>query len=243
VSEAAGGPASKEAPPPKKDPTPTDPLQRVVVYGASGRVGSRIVTEALDRGLYVTGVIHKTPLSAKHPNLSTVRGDILDAKSIERVVAGHGTVINAAGGAAVDNDPEKSLALLGAKALVEASRALGEAAPRIIFIGGASTLLSESGVTFLEEMDPPPGALAARLRGHLLALQYFRGVDDVAWTVATPPRGFAPGPRTGAYRLGTDTPVVDEAGESKISMEDFAAAVIDEIAAAKYVGKRFTAAY
>ena len=224
-------------------PRVEDASRRIVVYGASGRVGSRIVDEALERGLHVTGVIHRTPLAVTHENLSTVKGDILDAKSIAQIMVGHHAVINAAGGAAKDDDPQQSLALLGAKALVEAARTVGDEAPRIIFIGGASTLEAEPGVSFLEQMNPPPGPLAARLRGHLLALQYFRTVTDVKWTVATPPPSFAPGLRTGKFRFGEDTPVEDAQGESRISMEDFAAAVLDELAAAKYVGRRFTVAY
>lgn len=234
-----------KAPEPAPDKTPrvADKSRRVVIYGASGRVGSRIVDEALERGLHVTGVIHRTPLSVTHENLSTVRGDILDAKSIAEIMKGHHAVINAAGGAAKDDDPKQSLAYLGAQALVEAARTLGDDAPRIIFIGGASTLEAEPGVSFLEQMDPPPGPLSARLRGHLLALEYFRDVEGVKWTVATPPPSFAPGLRTGKFRFGENTPVEDAQGESRISMEDFAAAVLDELAAAKYVGKRFTVAY
>ncbi len=240
---APGEGDGKAAPTPEPTPRVADASRRIVVYGASGRVGSRIVDEALQRGLHVTGVIHRTPLAVTHENLSTVKGDILDAKSIAQIMVGHHAVINAAGGAAKDDDPQQSLALLGAKALVEAARAVGDEAPRIIFVGGASTLEAEPGVSFLDQMDPPPGPLAARLRGHLLALQYFRTVTDVKWTVATPPPSFAPGLRTGKFRFGEDTPVEDAQGESRISMEDFAAAVLDELAAAKYVGRRFTVAY
>jgi uncharacterized protein len=53
----------------------------------------------------------------------------------------------------------------------------------------------------------------------------------------------APGTRTGHHRAGTDQLLVDAAGKSYISAEDFAVAIVDEIEQPQFQGQRFTAAY
>jgi hypothetical protein len=138
------------------------------------------------------------------------------------------------------------MAVRSTETLLAAARRIGSGAPRIIMVGSSTTLVdpeSPDGATFLDQVRPPPGPLAARLEGHAMALELLREVTDVKWTMATPPRSFAPGERTGTYRFGDDQPVYDDAGKDLISIEDFAAAVFDELQAGKYVGKRFTVGY
>jgi putative NADH-flavin reductase len=52
-----------------------------------------------------------------------------------------------------------------------------------------------------------------------------------------------PGARTGVFRYGTDTLLFGEDGESRISFEDFAIALVDELETPKYIGQRFTIGY
>ena len=51
-----------------------------------------------------------------------------------------------------------------------------------------------------------------------------------------------PGERTGEYRTGDDRLLVDDEGNSAISMEDFAVALLDEAESADHVRRRFTVA-
>ena len=51
-----------------------------------------------------------------------------------------------------------------------------------------------------------------------------------------------PGERTGEYRTGEDRLLVDDEGNSAISMEDFAVALLDEAESADHVRRRFTVA-
>ncbi len=69
----------------------------------------------------------------------------------------------------------------------------------------------------------------------MIALEKLRKVDDFDWTAISPPTSIKPGERTGNYRLGTDTMVVDAADNGHISREDFAVAILDEIENPKYV--------
>jgi putative NADH-flavin reductase len=70
-----------------------------------------------------------------------------------------------------------------------------------------------------------------------------KGISDTSWTFVSPSSNFRPGERTGKFRVGGDTLLMDAQGRSSISMEDFAVAILDEIENPKYVNKRFTAGY
>ncbi len=54
---------------------------------------------------------------------------------------------------------------------------------------------------------------------------------------------FEPGERTGKFRLGKDDLIVDASGNSRISMEDYAIALVDELEKPKHRGERFTIGY
>ena len=59
----------------------------------------------------------------------------------------------------------------------------------------------------------------------------------------SPSAEFAPGTRTGKFRLGHDSLLADASGKSWISMEDFAMALVDELATPRHSRQRFTVGY
>ena len=219
---------------------------RIAVYGASGRVGSRIVAEALSRGYFVTG-IGRTPenIAQEHELLSVAKGDVLDSADVARLVAGHDVVISAVGGSNPDSDdPLLSIPRQAAESLVAALRSLGEAAPRMMVVGGGSTTLDESpGVPFVDPEDIPDGPRGTQMIGHRLALDYLRTIEDVRWTFVAPALQMRPGERTGKFRVGPGIVIRDDEDKSEISMEDLAVAILDEIENPHYIRARFTAAY
>lgn len=83
------------------------------------------------------------------------------------------------------------------------------------------------------------------MHAHGDALDFLRTVpvEEVHWTSLSPAATIEPGTRTGAYRLGLDDLVVDDHGNSLISTEDFAVALLDEIERDAHPGKRFTVGY
>jgi putative NADH-flavin reductase len=74
------------------------------------------------------------------------------------------------------------------------------------------------------------------------ALEIYRGAD-LDWTYLCPAAFIEPGKRTGRYRTGTEQLVTDERGESRISMEDYAVALLDEVEQPRFVRQRFTVAH
>lgn len=53
--------------------------------------------------------------------------------------------------------------------------------------------------------------------------------SPVDWTFFSPAALIEPGAKTGQFRLGHDTLLVDGKGKSRISVEDFASALVDEL--------------
>lgn len=215
----------------------------IVLYGATGNIGSKILTEALNRGHKVIGV-SRTPesITVKHPNFSTVKGDASDLKSMLAIIKGTDTVIFSVRGSGPNNYPEESLDYVASKVFIQASRQLGADAPRVIHLGGGSTLFNK-GVLALDTRPSTEGtAQHGLVWGHWLALQNYRATTAVKWTVVSPSGGYdAEGPRTGTYHQGWDEVLVDETGKSKpISHRDMAVAIIDEIEKPKAIKRRMT---
>lgn len=224
----------------------------IVIYGASGNVGSRIVSEALDRGYAVVGV-GRTPssITARHERLTVVQGDITDASSVREIIRGHDVVVSAVGGVNPDSDdPRLSIPWQATAALVDALRALGDDAPRMFVIGGARTTLDRApGVPYFELEDTGRVTEIEGLRvtvsmlGHAMALDYLRSTDDIEWTFVAPPLYLEPSERTGEFRVGPGVAIRDAAGRNAVSMEDLAVAIIDEIEMPQFIRSRMTAGY
>lgn len=66
---------------------------------------------------------------------------------------------------------------------------------------------------------------------------------DIDWVFFSPAGALLPGQRTGKFRLGKDDLIVDENGNSRISVEDYAVAMVDELETPKHHCERFTIGY
>jgi len=219
----------------------------IVVYGATGRIGSRIVNEALNRGHHVVGVSRDpSKLTIQHANFTAVKGDITDPVAVARQIADQDAVVSSVGRSKAAT-PEETIEFRAGVSLIKALRSHGNDAPRLIFVGGASTLQEQPGVTIVDAMIKenklPPGDFGAMIVGHMKVLEMLRATSDIKWTVLTPSTQITPGQRTGNFRLGGDLLLKDANGNSAISMEDFAVALVDELENPQHIGKRFTVGY
>ena len=227
-------------------PVITAQAETIVIYGATGNIGSKIVTEALDRGHDVIGV-SRTPesLTVEHPNFSAAGGDVSSLESVLGIIEGADAVVISVRGYGPNNYPEETLNYRSSKTFIAASRSLGETAPRVIHLGGGSTLYS-NGVLGLDRRPGTEGTSQHGLVwGHWLTLQNYRATTSVKWTVISPSGQYdRDGPRTGAYRQGWDEVLVGADGRSGgISHRDLAVAVIDEIENPNSIGRRMTVGY
>jgi uncharacterized protein len=226
-------------------PASSDGL-KIMVYGATGRVGSRVVNEALQRDHNVTAVSRDPgQIKQQHAGLSTAKGDILDRESVAELISKQDVVVvSVRGSVGGSKAPEDTVHRMAADILVGVLRNMGDSAPRLIYVGGAGSLEVEPGVLYADNLPRfMPRFIRQEIEGHLLTLEFLRTADDVKWTYISPARKFKPGKRTGVYRIGGDQMLLDKKGKSKISMEDFAVALIDEAENPAHIGKRFSVAY
>jgi putative NADH-flavin reductase len=126
-----------------------------------------------------------------------------------------------------------------AKSLTTAARQTGK---RVVAVGGAGSLEVAPGQQLVDSPRFPPDWRPVAL-AHRDALGVFRKEGGDAWTVISPAALLEPGQRTGSFRWGTDQLLSDKSGNSRISMEDYAVAFVDELESAKNQGKRITVGY
>ena len=219
---------------------------KILVYGATGKVGTHVVQEALNRGHWVTAVSRDpSRITRIHDRLTAVRGDILDPESVAILVAGHDVVIiSVRGVVGRSRNPLNAVARIGVENAVNALRANGSNT-RLIHVGGSGTLEVAPGVIYADQLPKVilPRSLEVEIAGQVSTLEYLRTVTDVAWSYATPAKNFTNGKRTGTFRIGGDRVFVDPNGRSRISRADFAVALIDECENHTHTRQRFSIAY
>ncbi len=212
---------------------------KIALIGASGMVGAAVRDEALARGHYVTAIVrHPEKITVKNPKLSVVKGDVLSDR-VDLLVKGNEAVISAynPGWSNPEIAPDTTKAY---KAIIEGVKKAG--VKRLLVVGGAGSLEVSPGVQLIDTMKVPDlikGAILA-LREVLYTLRKEKNLD---WSFLSPAASFVPGTRTGKFRLGKDQVVKDEKGESKISVQDYAVAMIDKLEKPKHNQQRFTLAY
>ncbi|MFD7560846.1 NAD(P)-dependent oxidoreductase [Streptomyces sp. NPDC059835] len=229
------------------------------VIGATGGIGSRVVTEALDRGHHVTAFSRDaTQIDEDRKNVAWKSVDVLDADGIAAVLPGLDVLISGfqPGNAAKDIADTVVRSIADPTVYATAARALLKALEshprtRLIVIGGAGSLEIEPGVVradsdelLNETLDEIglPREYSAAVRGHRDALNVLRNSNRL-WTYFSPAEDIAPGERTGRFRIGGDQPVLDAEGRSRISTEDAAIALVDEAELPRFIQRRFTIGY
>jgi putative NADH-flavin reductase len=202
---------------------------KVALIGASGRVGSRLATELLSRGHQVTGIVRNPAEIAGRPGMTVKQADATNASGLAAVIAGHDAVISASRFQTSD-----------LKALLTALK--GAKVGRLLVVGGAGSLEVAPGKPLMSTADFPAAFKAEAVAGAKF-LDALRQEQDLDWTFLSPSANFAPGDRTGKFRLGGDHLLIDPTGKSWISMEDFAIAMVDELEHPRHRKRRFTVGY
>lgn len=203
-------------------------MSKIALIGASGNIGREIKREALARGHEVIGIGRNPEKLAAEPNLTPAAGDIADPQHLATLLKDAHTVV--ASVKWTGNAPQ----------LLEAVRESG--VDRLIVVVGAGSLDAEPGLKVIDTPEFPP-AWKTGAMGAFRALETFRDEKDIDWVAFSPSWTIAPGERTGKFRIGGDQLLRNEAGESLISREDFAVAIVDEIERKEHHRERVTVGY
>ena len=205
----------------------------VVLYGATGKAGSRILNELIERGHKVTAVARN--VSNLPATVGSKQDDLKDVDKIAAIIAGADAVVSAYGPPPDDTDQ-----LLGVtERQIAAVKKAGNV--RLIVVGGAASLEVAPGVSLLASGHvPAPWVPIAT--SHAKAYKLLQN-SDINWTYFSPAGFFEPGKRTGKFRLGINELITDEKGESRISLEDYAIALVDELEKPAHERARFSIGY
>ncbi|MDL2214678.1 NAD(P)-dependent oxidoreductase [Dysgonomonas sp. OttesenSCG-928-M03] len=216
-------------------------MKKIVLIGASGFVGSAILKEALDRGCQVTAVVRDPKkITIQSPNLTVKQADVSSAQTVSELSKGADAVISAYNpGWSNPNIYEDTLKIY--PAIVEGVKDAG--VKRLLMVGGAGTLFVSPGVRVVDS-----GAIPDAIMPGVKALgEFYLNIlikeKDIDWVFFSPAGNIAPGQRTGKFRLGKDDLIVGAEGNSNISVEDYAVAMIDELENPQHHHERFTIGY
>ena len=212
---------------------------KILLFGAGGAIGSAIALEAIQRGHMVTGACPSGLIPDGAEGMLVVAGDATDPVSVARLAPGHNAVASAVGARRAAED-EAAVVVNAAPALVEGLRLAG--VHRLVIVGNAGSLFVAPGERWMNRADFPPESKPIA-KAHAQAQTFLEWADDLDWTCICPPASVEPGGRAGHYRVGGDRLLVDAAGESRITISDFAAAFADELEQPQRVRQCVTVAY
>lgn len=211
---------------------------KIAILGASGWIGSHLVNAAKERGHQVVALVRDTDkysqqgVEARQFDLLVKDADI--SSVLDRVAV----VLSAIGGRAAGNH----------RIVADTARMLLDKLPlagihRLLWVGGAGSLEVAPGITLMSVPEFPE-EYKAEAEAQSGALDVFRQSDSqLNWTFVSPAAEIFQDESTGQYRIGGDQLLVDDAGKSRISVADYARAMLDELEAGKYPRQRIAVAY
>jgi len=211
-------------------------MKHIGLIGANGHIGSRILAEALEAGHTVRAIVRSPEkVTVTHPRLTVVKGNVFQPETIAAALDGLDVLVSAI---APSRHPDEKFTKAAGN-LVALVRDAG--IPRLVCVGGAGSLEVAPGVRLIDS-GAIPDDWKWLVQDHIDALGVLKA-SDIAWTFFSPAGEIAPGTRTGKYRLGGTSLIVDQEGKSRISTEDYAAALVAELENGAYIRSQFTIGY
>jgi putative NADH-flavin reductase len=212
---------------------------KIALLGATGFVGSALLKEALDRGHTVTAIVRHPEKLEKRERLVAKAGDVYDTAALATVMQGNEAVISAFNPGWKDWNLYEDQ-VRGTASIINAVKKAG--IKRVLWVGGAGGLEVKPGVRVIDSPDLPdwvrPGSLAT-----MNALEQLQKEPELDWSFLAPSAQLQPGTRTGKFRLGKGQLLLDANGQSRISVQDYAVAMIDELEKPAHIRQRFTVGY
>lgn len=198
-------------------------MSTIVVFGGTGYTGGNVVREAASRGHEVISVSRSEPKE----RVEGVRYEVGPAEEVAPgVVPGADVVVAAL-------SPRGDMAGRLVEVYGELARLSANAGARFLQVGGFSSLRPAADQPRFAEGEIPEQFRDEALEGEATrVLLMEHAPSELDWVFLSPAGGygsFAPGERTGAYRVGGEIALFDGQGDSNISGADFALAIVDEI--------------
>lgn len=211
---------------------------KLALFGATGHIGRAILDEALARGHEVTAIVRDPArLDATHPRLRVATGDAGQPDTWLGAVRGSEAAIASL---SARRDGDNGTLAAHARTLLDHLPEAG--VKRLLWVGGAGSLETAPGIRVIDAPDFPD-AWKPEAEGQAKALEMFRASTDVDWTYVSPAALIEDGGRSGHYRVGGDQLLVDADGRSRITVADYAAALLDRAERDDAPRRRITVAY
>lgn len=216
-------------------------MKKVALIGATGFIGSEIVKELLNRGFEVTAIarsVDKIKVENKHLNKISV--DIFNKEKLSKVLKGNDAVISAYNPGWTNPEIYEET-IKGYQSIIAAVKLAG--IKRLQAVGGAGSLWASPNKTVIDSGAIPKEILPGVKALALVLKEQFLPEKELDWVFFSPAGVIEPGKRTTHYRLGLDHLITDEQGNSKISVQDYAKAMVDELENPQHHQQRFTIGY
>lgn len=186
----------------------------------------------------MTAVVRNRGQLSPAPQLKIQVTDVYDSAALAAVVTGHDALISAFNPGWKDPNLYADQ-VRGTTSILKALKSTG--VKRVLWVGGAGGLEVKPGIRVVDAPDFPaaikPSSLAT-----IEALDQLRR-SSLDWSYLSPSANMKSGARTGTFRLGDDELLVDSSGQSHISVQDYAVAMVNELEHPAHIRKRFTVGY
>lgn len=216
-------------------------MANVLLIGATGFVGSAVLNELVSRGHKVTAVVRNIEKLAKSDLVDAVKEDVANVDAIAKLAEGKDAIISAYNPGWTNPDIATLISENYPK-ILEAAKKSG--VERLLIVGGAGTLFCAPGLRVVDS-----GAIPEEIMGGVRPLGDFylntlMNENDIDWVFFSPAGVFdQQGKKTGNYRLGKDDLIVDAEGNSHISVQDYADAMVNDLEKPAHHKERFTIGY
>ena len=216
-------------------------MANVLLIGATGFVGSAVLNELVSRGHKVTAVVRNIEKLTKSDLVDAVKEDVANVDAIAKLDEGKDAIISAYNPGWTNPDIATLISENYPK-ILEAAKKSG--VERLLIVGGAGTLFCAPGLRVVDS-----GAIPEEIMGGVRPLGDFylntlMNENDIDWVFFSPAGVFdQQGKKTGNYRLGKNDLIVDAEGNSHISVQDYADAMVNELEKPAHHKERFTIGY
>lgn len=198
---------------------------KLIVFGATGRVGQELLGQALEQGHEVTAFTRdRRKIAIQHAALRIAEGNVLDPEAVGKAIAGQDVVLITLG-----DGRKGAVRYSGTKVIVDAMHR--HDVNRLICQTTLGANESRDNLNFFWRYLMFGMLLKKALRDHDLQENYVTK-SDLQWTIVRP-GAFTDGPVTGSYKHGFAPD--SKAIRLKISTADVAHFMLQQVGNDRYL--------